>query len=1467
VRYRGDDDTDQVTISVLGPLVVDDGATPVAPRDRIVLSVLAMRAGSSVPADTLADALWGVDPPSSSAKVVQGCVVRLRRRFGPNAIETGYSGYRLVTAPDDIDARRFERLVSRARELISLADPHRAAFVAAEALDLWRGDAFADLAGWEPGRTEAQRLDTLRLDTEDLRLEALLQAGRYREALDDAQANVSASPLRERRWALLAQAQYQAGRQADALHTLRKARSLLITELGLDPGPDIVALEGAILRHEPSLSTTVATQPNGRSPYRGLLSYDRDDAESFFGRDLEIDEAALTLTRAGVLIVAGPSGSGKSSLVRAGIAPSLRREGRAVCVITPGPHPMRALDAVSRELSITGCVLVVDQAEEAVTLCADGSERDQFFAALTRHAQSGPLILALRADRLGDVSAYPDLARLVERGLYLLKRMNEVQLRAAIEQPARQAGLRLEPGLVDVLVREVEGEPGYLPLLSHALQQTWERREDRTLTVAGYRASGGIRGAVAQSAEIVYQDSPVRERDILRQIMMRLVGPGEDGEPVRSRMARGAIVGDATRERLIEKLVGARLVTSNEDAVEIAHEALAREWPRLRGWLEDDVDGQRLRRHLEQAADAWDEMGRPDTELYRGARLAAARDWRRSENPALSPTEEQFLERGQDAEATALEAAHVESTRQRRANIRLRALLGGVAVLAIGAVIGAGAAVIQSGRADAEARTARAQELAASAVGAVDENSSLALLLAVAAANDGDRSVRTLSALQTALSAVREGGRMAPVEGIGWLTGSLAPDGTQLALAGGEPGGGVSREVTLFDTASGTEVWTSRLPDAEASSWIVRPIISPDGTEVLWGVIHDADNERRVGGNPADEPSTKGIAIHDRRTGNLIEMIDVGRCGGYPAAVTDAYILLRVPVSAMTDGECVWEGYNDFTRVVLFDRATGESTTLSTESVFRAPPVMSADGSIAAFPDGSDLRIVDTNSLHTVLAVPDSEPRAISGDGATLLAGREPLSVLDVPSGEVRATIVMPAGGATVTAALSSDGASAWTSGRDGVLREWNTATGQEIFSYPGVGTGDVSLGGAGLAAVTRGDGAEAMVIDPNRGQTVTHESNPASASAEVTGRRVSVSDADEVALTAADGRSLWSTDVHGGAVDAIVDPTGEEVIVSTADSRLVALDAADGSTLRDAFLNVTATNLTFVGFDTGGGLLAVSDFRANGGGDLVRLDAATLTPTSVSHRIHEGTVTAVAMSPDRSMFATSGSEEVIRIWDAASGVLLQEAPQPSAADSLRWRDDGRVTAVAGPAETAYTVDPDELVTLARASLTRGFTLTDCERFWADRECPYLADLDPARRDDTSDLDGAYQVRWNTEDLIAEMTALASSRIGAPLDESSEATIEDQIPTYTGTMTLRMAHGTWDWRMRGQGEPLCAGTYTRAGGHVRFGVERGSICVGVVAFEADVRADAETLTIAPGTFRGYWADEVPLTAKPWARTN
>ena len=583
-------------IAVLGPLKIDGAQPRITPRDRVVLEALAIRAGDSVTTDSLTDALWGDTPPRSATKNLQGCIARLRKVLGHDAIETTASGYRLALPRDDIDSLAFEHLVERSRELLALGAPDRAAYVVDEALALFSGDPLEDLAGWDLGLIEADRLRELKLSAEELRTDALLGTGQHEEALPRARALVSEQPLRERRHVQLALAQYRCGQQADALATLRLLRQQLLDELGVDPGSEATELERLILQQDPHLLVTAPSGAGTTCPWPGLTSYDVEDQESFCGRDTETAACLRLLHERGVLAVVGPSGSGKSSLLRAGIAASLKASGRQVHVMTPGRAGPTETDSIER--ASIGTVLLIDQLEEVFAPGVCPEHRDAYLTALARRGGGGELVVALRADRTPELSGEPRIARLLERGWYLLSAMDADELRTAIERPARQVGLLVEPGLTDLLLREVQDEPGALPLLSHSLVETWNRREGRTLTVDGYLATGGIRGSIAQSAESVYGDVPPDQRGQLRDLLMRLVAPGPEGEPTRIRISRDRIVTRPEQERLVELLVGSRLLTSDDGNITLAHEALAREWPRLRGWLDDDVEGQRILHHL-----------------------------------------------------------------------------------------------------------------------------------------------------------------------------------------------------------------------------------------------------------------------------------------------------------------------------------------------------------------------------------------------------------------------------------------------------------------------------------------------------------------------------------------------------------------------------------------------------------------------------------------------------------------------------------------------------------------------------------------------------------------------------------------------------------------------------------------------------------------------------------------------------
>ncbi len=286
-------------------------------------------------------------------------------------------------------------------------------------------------------------------------------------------------------------------------------------------------------------ATGLAVPPDpAQPPYRGLVPYDVDDDESYFGRDREIDVCLQRLAQSPLLAVVGPSGCGKSSLVRAGIASRLRRSGQPVLVFSPGSDPATALHG-ARQAAGPTTVLVVDQLEELFGPEVGAGAVDEFLDDVLSELEGAPVVVALRADHVGSISTNPAFAHQLEAGLHLVTPMTEDELRDVIERPAHLAGLRLEPGLVELLLSDVRGEPGSLPLLSFALAETWANRDGRVLTVDGYLATGGLRRAIATSAERLYEGLPENQRAFARSIFLRLVTSGPDGEAIRQRIHVG----------------------------------------------------------------------------------------------------------------------------------------------------------------------------------------------------------------------------------------------------------------------------------------------------------------------------------------------------------------------------------------------------------------------------------------------------------------------------------------------------------------------------------------------------------------------------------------------------------------------------------------------------------------------------------------------------------------------------------------------------------------------------------------------------------------------------------------------------------------------------------------------------------------------------------------------------------------
>ncbi len=418
----------------------------------------------------------------------------------------------------------------------------------------------------------------------------------------------------------------------------------------------------------------------GDSPYMGLRYFDTSDVDLFHGRAALTAELLRRVKSEPFLAIVGASGSGKSSVARAGLIPAWKQENErsAIHVLTPTAHPLESLAAsltresesvtatatlmddmnkdprslrlyVKKSLGETKLLLLVDQFEETFTLCKEPTERKAFIENLLFLADddsAARVVITLRADFYHHCAEFEGLRNALKTHQEYIGAMTADELRQAITAPAQSAGWDFQPGLVDLILQDVGTEPGALPLLSHALLETWKRRQGRTLTLQGYADAGGVKKAITQTAEGVYDKLSPAEQTIARGIFLRLTELGEGVQDTRRRVKLDELGQRKEQDsvaKVLKKLTDARLVTTEEDSAEVAHEALIREWGTLRKWLDEDRDSLRLHRRLTESAGEWGRRGKESSELYRGARLKQLQDWLKEHGEQLSSLEKEFV--------------------------------------------------------------------------------------------------------------------------------------------------------------------------------------------------------------------------------------------------------------------------------------------------------------------------------------------------------------------------------------------------------------------------------------------------------------------------------------------------------------------------------------------------------------------------------------------------------------------------------------------------------------------------------------------------------------------------------------------------------------------------------------------------------------------------------------------------------
>jgi WD40 repeat protein/class 3 adenylate cyclase len=1028
---------------------------------------------------------------------------------------------------------------------------------------------------------------------------------------------------------------------ADPVHVMR-----LRAEAN-DPADDVAfrrALGGAASRLAPSTGAAIAA-----NPYKGLRAFEEADAVDFFGREELIEQLVKWLETTRFLAVVGPSGSGKSSVVRAGLLPAIRRgdiptsESWRIADMFPGSHPLDGLEAallrsapdppsslmdqlerdehglhraVLRLLPSDGSelVLVIDQFEEVFTLVEDERARTHFLGSLEA-AASDPhsrlrIVATLRADFYDRPLLYRGFGDMFKSRVEALIPLSAEELERAISGPAKRVDVSLEPGLVAAMLGDVAEEPGALPLMEYALTELFDRRDGRTLFLEAYREIGGVSGALGRRAEELYNEFDDAGKEAARQLFLRLVALGEGTEDTRRRVPRAEIasldVDQHSMTTVLDRFGASRLLSFDRDGgtgsptIELAHEAILTAWPRLHRWIDAAREELRTERRVAAAAREWTESDRDPSFLLGGSRLEQAERWQAGSGIAITPEERDYLDASREQRDHALaeeqaRRAHEEEL-ERRSFRRLRAL---VAVLAVAAAVAIGLTVFatrQSSRAASNERTATARELAAASTANLEVDPERSILLALEAI-DVTRSV----------------------------------DGTVLPEA------------------------EEALHDAVIASRLVLPV--PD----LGGTVDWSPEGVFVTEGPEN---TGTIDLRDETTGDSVRS-----WVGHDVDVND--------VKFSSDGSILATAGDDGL-LKMWDPDTGEEiATVSGTPGGAVGQSFDADGALvaAAWPDEGVVRVAEATTGKIVRTFVGFDTfvfdTALSPDGRRLAvadADADFVSVFDVRTGDLVFELPRHTFAAD-SVAWSPDGRWIATGSADTSVRVWDAATGtleERLLGHAGVITSVdwspdsrriVSGGSDGTARVwelelhpTRGtvevEGRQAFLLSAQQTQSAVY------AAFSPDGQRVITGDVGIAAV------KIWDLSLEGDAEVANV-PTDESAPVDVAflpDGEIVA-SHGDGSV---AVWNV----------------------------DRPTEPVTTLGPAGGS----EDPVLLIAASPEGDLVAfVRNASPVVAVWNVETSRLAFDYDTESEPiTSIDWSGDGRYLALGSYDGSVHVLDADD---------------------------------------------------------------------------------------------------------------------------------------------------------------------------------
>ncbi|MAS34133.1 MAG: hypothetical protein CL610_09005 [Anaerolineaceae bacterium] len=717
------------------------------------------------------------------------------------------------------------------------------------------------------------------------------------------------------------------------------------------------------------------------NPYKGLRAFQEADASDFFGRESLVDSILSRFTdtdNAGKFVaVVGPSGSGKSSVIRAGVIPAIR-SGRVphwkqwfITDMTPGTNPLEELknallkvaskpvenltDQLSNSSSLTqtlqnilpnhdtGVILFVDQFEELFTLTTDEHTRSHFLTMLYETLNDPNsrlrLIIALRADFYDRPLLYAGFGELIRKHTEVVLPLSSAELEAAIVRPAQQAGLSLEEGLVQRIIADIRDQPGALPQLQFMLTELFERREKSQLTRHAYETTGGISGALARRANQLYDQLDAQHQSVAQQIFLRLVNLTEDMDYTRRRAKQSELVSANTQEAVVQSVIdtfgASRLLTFDRDpttrepTIELAHEALIRKWDKLHAWLEENIDNLRALQQLTAATTMWTNANRDTSFLAEGARLAQFEALPRATTLALDDTEQAYIE--------------ASIRRRTRARWRNRIFVSTLILLCLlfafatlnatiqrneaerareAAAYSEATAIAEQSRADHAAQIARSRELAASALMVADKVD-LSLLLALESFNTAD----TFQARNSLLTLLQNVPRLNTILSgpTDWIRDvAYSPHGDQIASASRD--GSIHIWDTLtkqeaYPPLTGHRAWVNTVSFHPDSPYLVSG--AEDGSLILWKMGQDSIESQPLTGHSdtvwSAVFSPDGDFIASAGAGGILRLWDAET--GEPVATTQAHDDTIYTIAYTPDGTILATGSAD-NSIRLWDSQT-----------------------------------------------------------------------------------------------------------------------------------------------------------------------------------------------------------------------------------------------------------------------------------------------------------------------------------------------------------------------------------------------------------------------------------------------------------------------------------------------------------------------------------------------------------------